>query len=159
MLYVFEFVFVFDFRASRVHHRQEGHLPFGAAFAYVAELAEHFPVGIGTEVTGRKYHLFKNDDIVTEKSVTNEEQLKQSRDYLELHKSLFVNPSIRVEDYCGTKYHFADAYSVLEENPEVETLKIALLKNDRCVLPEMFSEEGIKGLKEDAYIFNCQYGE
>jgi len=114
-------------------------------------------IGIGTEVTGRKYHIFKNDDIVTEKSVTNEEQLKQSRDYLELHKSLFVNPSVRVEDYCGTKYHFADAYSALEENSEVETLKVPLLKNGKCVLPEMFSEEGIKGLKEDAYIFNCQY--
>ncbi len=115
-------------------------------------------IGIGTEVTGRKYHVFKNDDIVTEKSVTNEEQLKQSRDYLELHKSLFVNPSIRIEDYCGTKYHFADAYSTLEENPEVETIKIALEdKNGKCILPEMFSVEGIKGLKTDSYIWSCQY--
>ena len=114
-------------------------------------------IGIGTEVTGRKYHIFKNDDIVTEKSVTNEEQLKQSRDYLELHKSLFVNPSIRVEDYCGTKYHFADAYSTLEENPEVETLKVPLIKDNKCVLPEMFSDEGIKGLMADSYIWSCQY--
>lgn len=126
-------------------------------------------IGIGTEVTGRKYHIFKNDDIVTDKSVTNEEQLKQSRDYIELHKSLFVNPSIRVEDYSGTKYHFADAYSTLEENPNVETIKIRLLEPDvngktdwkqkkhRCVLPELFSEDGIKGLTSDEYIFNCQY--
>ena len=113
-------------------------------------------IGIGTEVTGRKYHIFKNDDIVTEKSVTNEEQLRQSRDYLELHKSLFVNPSIRVEDYSGTKYHFADAYSVLQESPDVDKTIVPLLdKNGKCAVPEMFSEEGIKGLKEDAYIFNC----
>jgi len=115
-------------------------------------------IGIGTEVTGRKYHIFKNDDIVTDKSVTNEDQLKQSRDFLELHKSLFVNPSVRVEDYAGTKYHFADAYATLEENPDVESIIIPLLdKNNKCVLPELFSEEGIKGLKTDAYIWNCQY--
>ena len=126
-------------------------------------------IGIGTEVTGRKYHIFKNDDIVTEKSVTNEEQLKQSRDYLELHKSLFVNPSIRVEDYCGTKYHFADAYAVLEENPDVEKTIIPLLKendkgtilwneeNYKCIVPEMFSAKGIKGLMENSFIFSCQY--
>lgn len=126
-------------------------------------------IGIGTEVTGRKYHTFKNDDIVTEKSVTNEEQLKQSRDYLELHKSLFVNPSIRVEDYCGTKYHFADAYAVLEENPQVQKTIVSLLEEDdigtvlwedkkhTCVVPEMFSDEGIKSLMENSYIFSCQY--
>lgn len=115
-------------------------------------------IGIGTEVTGRKYHIFKNDDIVTDKSVTNEEQLKQSRDYLELHKSLFVNPSIRVEDYCGTKYHFADAYSVLQESLDVDKTIVPLIgKNNKCIVPEMFSDEGIRGLKEDSYIFNCQY--
>lgn len=126
-------------------------------------------IGIGTEVTGRKYHIFKNDDIVTEKSVTNEIQLKQSRDYLELHKSLFVNPSIRVEDYCGTKYHFADAYATLEENLEVQNVITPLLKENAegdilwdgkkydCVLPEMFSKEGIANLMGDSYVFSCQY--
>ena len=126
-------------------------------------------IGINTEVTGRKYHIFKNDDIVTDKSVTNEEQLRQSRDFLELHKSLFVNPSIRVEDYAGTKYHFADAYSTLEENPNVETMIVKLLYEDdkgdilwkgrkhTCIVPELYSKDGIEGLMSDEYIFNCQY--
>ena len=126
-------------------------------------------IGVGTEVTGRKYHVFKNDDIVTEKSVTNEEQLRQSRDFLELHKSLFVNPSVRVEDYSGTKYHFADAYSALEEDPSVDKMITELLipdeqgsikwdgKNHRCIVPEMFNEAGIKDLMANAYIFACQY--
>ena len=130
-------------------------------------------IGIGTEVTGRKYHIFKNDDIVTEKSVTNAEQLKQSRDYLELHKSLFVNPTVRIEDYCGTKYHFADAYAKLEEDPEVQKTIIRILTEDpkgelewandrgenkkwRRTLPEMHTIEGIKSLMTDPYIFNCQ---
>lgn len=114
-------------------------------------------IGIGTQVVGRKYHVFKNDDIVTDESVTNEEQIKKSRDYLELHKSLFLNPSLRIEDYSGTKYHFADAYSKLEADPQVEKHIIPLEKDGVCVLPEMFNEEGIKGLKEDSYIWNCQY--
>ncbi len=115
-------------------------------------------IGIGTETVGRKYHVFKNDDIVTDKSVTNEEQLKQSRDYLELHKSLFVNPSIRIEDYSGTKYHFADAYAVLQEDPNVQKVIVPLLDKDgKCVVPEMFNAEGIKGLQADSYIWNCQY--
>ena len=113
-------------------------------------------IGIGTEVTGRKYHIFKNDDIVTDKSVTNEEQLRQSRDFLELHKSLFVNPTLRIEDYSGTKYHFADAYSTLQEDPKVQKFIVPLLdKNNKCAVPELFNEEGIKGLQSDAYIWNC----
>lgn len=129
-------------------------------------------IGIGTEVVGRKYHIFKNDDIVTDKSVTNEEQLKQSRDYIPKHKSLFVNPSVVVEDYCGTKYHFADAYSTLEEDPSVEVDKIPLLIKDplgdfkwdneeyRCVLPlpcEGWNRQGILELMQDTWVFNCQY--
>lgn len=126
-------------------------------------------IGVGTQVVGRKYHLFKNDDIVTDKSVTNAEQLKQSRDYLEYHKSLFVNPSVRLEDYSGTKYHHADAYATLEENPNVEVNKETLLKQDpqgtlewdskkwRCILPELFSDKGVRDLMSNAYIFSCQY--
>jgi len=115
-------------------------------------------IGIGTQVIGRKYHVFKNDDIVTDESVTNEEQIKKSRDYLELHKSLFLNPSLRIEDYAGTKYHFADAYSKLQEDPQVEKCIIPLEDSQgKCALPEMFSASGIKGLKTDSYIWNCQY--
>ena len=126
-------------------------------------------IGINTEVTGRKYHIFKNDDIVTDKSVTNEEQIKQSRDYLELHKSLFVNPSIRVEDYAGTKYHFADAYATLQEDPNIEKLIDKVMYEDKdgdvvwnekkykSRVPELYSADGIRGLMTSPYIFNCQY--
>ena len=131
-------------------------------------------IGIGTEVTGRKYHIFKNDDIVTEKSVTNEEQLRQSIQFIEMHKSLFVNPSSIIEDYSDTTYHFADATIMLQDDPDVETDKQTLLFEDaiggitwqnkkyHCVLPELFTPEGIgkesvSGLMKDVDIFNLQY--
>lgn len=131
-------------------------------------------IGINTEVTGRKAHVFKNDDIVTQASVSNEEQLRQSNVYLEIHKSLFVNPSLLIEDYSDTKYHFADATTTLEEDPDVETIKIRLLeenpqgdilwqnKKHICILPEHFTKEGIgkeqvSGLMKDPAIFNLQY--
>ena len=125
-------------------------------------------IGIGTEVTGRKFHIFKNNDIVTESSVTNEEQLRQSRDFLELHKYLFVNPTIRIEDFNGTKYHFADAYAVLQEDPTVDKYVQKILtefpageiewngKRYNRTVPEMFTIDGIKDLMKDAYKFNCQ---
>lgn len=131
-------------------------------------------IGINTEVTGRKAHVFKNDDIVTEKSVTNDEQLRQSKLYLETHKSLFVNPSLLIEDYSDTKYHFADATTILEEDIDVKTFKVPLLKNDingeiiwqnekySCVLPEHHTKEGIgkegvSGLMKNPDVFNLQY--
>ena len=131
-------------------------------------------IGIGTEVTGRKFHIYKNDDIVTEASVTNEEQLRQSNLYLETHKSLFVNPSFVIEDYSDTKYHFADATTTLEEDPDVETFKEKLLEEDpdgeiiwqekkwKCILPEHFTKEGIgkesvSGLMKNEANFNLQY--
>lgn len=131
-------------------------------------------IGIGTEVTGRKAHIFKNDDIVTDKSVTNEEQLRQSIQYIEMHKSLFVNPSLILEDYSDTTYHFADATIMLQEDPDVETFKQPLLienkegdivwqgKKYKCILPEHFTAEGIgkeqaNGLMKDSDIFNLQY--
>lgn len=131
-------------------------------------------IGINTEVTGRKVHIFKNDDIVTEASVSNEEQLRQSNKYLDTHKSLFVNPSFIIEDYSETKYHFADATTTLENDPDVETIKIQLLKQDSsgeilwqgkkhiCVLPEHFTKEGIgieqiSGLMKNPDEFNLQY--
>jgi len=131
-------------------------------------------IGVNTEVVGRKFHIFKNDDIVTDKSVTNEEQLRQSNLYLEQHKSLFINPTVVLEDYSDTRYHFADATVTLEGDPEVETDKTPLLVKDpkgdidwqgekyRCVLPELFTKEGIgkenvSGLMKDPSEFNLQY--
>lgn len=130
--------------------------------------------GIGTEVTGRKFHVFKIDDFVTEKSVTNEEQLRQSIQYVESHKSLFLNPSLVVEDYSVTKYHFADATTYLENDPDVECHIQAVLKPNpegtidwegkkwECTLPEHFTIEGlgkagVSGLMKDEAQFNLQY--
>lgn len=131
-------------------------------------------IGINTEVIGRKFHVFKNDDIVTDKSVTNEEQIRQSLQYIEMHKSLFINPSVIVEDYSDTTYHFADATVMLQSDPDVETFKQSLLlpdangdimwqnKKHKCVLPEHFTpegigKEGVSGLMKDVDIFNLQY--
>ena len=130
--------------------------------------------GIGTEVVGRKFHVFKIDDFVTDKSVTTEEQLRQSIAYVESHKSLFVNPSLVIEDYSVTKYHFADATTYLENDQDVESHITPLLKEDKdgvipwngkqytCILPEHFSPEGIgkagvSGLMKDEAQFNLQY--
>lgn len=131
-------------------------------------------MGINTEATGRKAHVFKNDDIVTEKSVTNEEQLRQSNQFLETHKSLFLNPSLIIEDYSDTKYHFADATTTLEDDVDVDVIKVPLLKENEtgriiwqrkryvCALPEHFSVEGIgkenvSGLMKNPDEFNLQY--
>lgn len=133
-------------------------------------------IGINTKITGRKYHVFKVDDVVDETTVSNDEQLRQSRDFIQMHRNLFVIPAIPIEDYSGTKYHFADAYAMLEENSNVQTFKVPLLKEDdsgritwegkqyKCIVEELFQrtgipealQKGIEGLMENTYIFNCQ---
>ena len=67
--------------------------------------------GVGTELTGLHFDYMKLDDLVSDKSVTNEEQIQSSKDFYGSLRQLFDNPEIPKEDVIGTPYHFADLYS------------------------------------------------
>lgn len=116
-------------------------------------------IGVDTEVTGRHYDVFKKDDLVTEKSVNTEEQVKKSIQWNELSKSLFDNPTIAIEDFSGTRYHFSDLYSRLLEDNKIyhSIIRFDDPLVEQHLLGTRFSKEGVEDLKKNGWVWSCQY--
>ena len=123
-------------------------------------------VGVDTEVTGRHWMLAKKNDLVTEKSVTTEDQIKKTAKWDEtFNLGLFDDPQVPLQDYEGTKYHFADLYADLMEDPSVKVIKVPVVQDldkfksgddSQITHPERFTREGINNLMKDIWVFNCQ---
>lgn len=62
--------------------------------------------------TGRHFKLLVYDDVITEKSVTNPDQIKKATEQLELSYSLGSGMISRTW-HIGTRYHFGDTYGQL----------------------------------------------
>lgn len=122
-------------------------------------------VGVDTEITGRHYQIAKKNDLVTEKSVNTEEQIKKTLDWdMRFNQGMFDDPQITLQDYEGTRYHFADLYSVKLNDPKIKIMDYPVLKDknpqnlnrENISNPERFSAEGIQEMQKDMWVFNCQ---
>ena len=65
--------------------------------------------------TGRHFPLLVYDDIITEKNVTNDDQIRKATERVELSDNLGVGDGTR-KWYFGTRYHFGDSYGHLIEH-------------------------------------------
>ena len=123
-------------------------------------------VGVDTEVTGRHWTLAKKNDLVTEKSVTTEEQIKKTAKWDEIFGAgNFQDPQCPLQDYEGTNYHYSDYYMTLQEDPSVKVIKIPVLRDldkfmagddGQIVHPQRWNRQGIIEKMRDPWIFNCQ---
>jgi len=122
-------------------------------------------VGVDTEITGRHYQIAKKNDLVTEKSVNTEEQIKKTLDWDErFNIGHFDDPQIKLQDYEGTRYHYADLYSVKKNDPSIKLMEVPLLKDydpknistENISNPQRFTLEGVNDLKKDIWVFMCQ---
>ena len=120
-------------------------------------------VGVGTEITGRHYHIAKKNDLVTKDSVMSEEQRKKTEDWdSRFNIGNFININIPLQDYEGTRYHFADLYSTKQNNPKIKLFKKPIMDNyednESRTVPERFTAEDIANLKSefDPSTFWCQ---
>ena len=119
-------------------------------------------VGVDTEITGGHWQVAKKNDLVTEKSVGTEEQIKKSIAWDErFNIGQFDDPKIKLQDYEGTRYHFADMYSKKLNDPNIKFIKVPVLNdfedNSSCPLPERYTPEDIRKLKEaNPWIFWTQ---
>jgi phage terminase large subunit-like protein len=123
-------------------------------------------VGVDTEVTGRHWTIAKKNDLVTEKSVTTEEQIKKTAKWDEIFDTgLFQEPMYPLQDYEGTNYHYSDHYRTLQEDPSIKVIKITLLKDfnkfmdgddSQIVHPQRWNRQGVLEKMKDPWIFMCQ---
>jgi len=122
-------------------------------------------IGVDTEITGRHWQVAKKNDLVTEKSVNTEEQIKKTLDWdNRFNQGHFDDPQITLQDYEGTRYHHVDLYSVKINNPRIKVLDFPLLKDkdpknlavENISNPDRFSVEGVQEMMRDMWVFNCQ---
>ncbi len=113
-------------------------------------------VGVDTEITGRHYQIAKKNDLVTEKSVTTEEQIKKTLDWdMRFNQGMFDDPQVTLQDYEGTRYHFNDLYTVKLNDPKIKIIDYPVLKDknplnlspENISNPVRFSPEGIKEIQ------------
>ena len=116
-------------------------------------------VGVDTEITGRHWQVAKKDDLVTEKSVNTAEQILKTMKWDETFNiGHFHDAKFPVQDYSGTRYHFADMYSVKKNDPKIKLVEIPIMNSDTGEIthPERYGIEDINDLKKDMWVFNCQ---
>lgn len=69
--------------------------------------------------TGRHFPLLVFDDIITEKNVTNPEQIAKATERVELADNLGIGNGTR-KWFFGTRYHYGDSYGQLIDNNVVK---------------------------------------
>ncbi len=122
-------------------------------------------VGVDTEITGRHYQVAKKNDLVTEKSVNTEDQIRKSLDWDErFNIGMWDDAQRKIQDYEGTRYHLLDMYSTKKNDPKIKLIEIPLLKDqnhenlsiENIQNPERYTPEGILSLMSDMWVFNSQ---
>lgn len=122
-------------------------------------------VGVDTEITGGHWDIAKKNDLVTEKSVNTEEQIKKTIDWDDrFNEGHFTDVTKPLQDYEGTRYHFSDMYSVRKGDTRIKLIEVPIVKDldkfletgEGITHEERFTYEDIKALMGNMWVFNCQ---
>ena len=123
-------------------------------------------VGVDTEITGGHWQVAKKNDLVTEKSVNTEDQIKKTLDWdSRFNKGHFDQLNQPLQDYEGTRYHHVDLYSLLKNNPQIKLSETTIIKDmdkfregddSQIAHPERYNRKDIEDLMNDMWVFMCQ---
>ena len=124
-------------------------------------------VGVDTEITGGHWQIAKKNDLVTEKSVNTEEQIKKTFDWdSRFNKGHFDQLNQPLQDYEGTRYHFADMYSAKLTDPRICSSEISIVNDldkfksgddSQITHIERYNRKDIENLmSDDMWVFMCQ---
>lgn len=116
--------------------------------------------GIDRSINGMHFDLIIEDDLHSEKNVTNKEQIQQVIDHRKLANSLLDPGMPRIT--IGTRWDYQDAYNFIltTQRPAYNIIIRKAIEDDGSLLfPERLTPEFLEEQKRDqgTYIFSCQY--
>lgn len=116
--------------------------------------------GVDRSINGLHFDLIIEDDLHSEKNVTNKEQIQQVIDHRKLANSLLDPgmPKITI----GTRWDFQDAYNDVmtkQRNSYNIILRKAIEDDGSFLFPERLTQAFLDEQRRDqgSYIFSCQY--
>lgn len=117
-----------------------------------------FVSAVDNNRTGLHPDVIIMDDLVSESTVTTQEQRNKTKTHYRFSLSLLERNGLQV--VIGTRYHMDDLYDELLKNEGFNCIvRPAILPDGRCYFPSKYPMEVLRELKRDqgADIFNSQY--
>lgn len=116
--------------------------------------------GIDRSINGMHFDLIIEDDLHSEKNVTNKEQIQQVIDHRKLANSLLDPGMPRIT--IGTRWDYQDAYEHImshQRNSYNIIVRKAIEDDGTLLFPERLNLEFLEEQKHDqgTYIWSCQY--
>lgn len=116
--------------------------------------------GVDKSINGMHFDLIIEDDLHSEKNVTNKEQIQQVIDHRKLAQSLLDPGMPRIT--IGTRWDYQDAYNhvLTVQRPSYNVLIRKAIEDDGTYLfPERLNDAFLEEQKRDqgTFIYNCQY--
>lgn len=123
--------------------------------------------GVDTEITGGHWQVAKKNDLVTEKSVNTEDQIKKTDDWDQrFNKGHFDDFKQPLQDYEGTRYHYLDLYSKKLKDKKIKLVEIPIVKDleafkggddSQIMHPLRYKRHDImRAMADDIWVFMCQ---
>jgi len=140
---------------------EEIHIPNRFNYGGVPVMEGTFEAfGPEVTITSRHYDQLILDDLVTRENSTTKEQMDKIKDFYKAIFPLKNNPATPL-DVVGTRWGDYDLYGDLENDEDVEVIKIPAIQNGKSVFPERYSLEYLESLKKSkkvgTFLFNSLY--
>lgn len=116
--------------------------------------------GPESTLTSRHYDYIKMDDLVTRENSTTRDQMEKVKTFYKAIFPLRDNPHTPM-DIIGTRWDDFDVYGDLEDDPDVEVIKIPAVINKRSTFPERYPLQELHKIKSSkkmgSYLYSCLY--
>jgi hypothetical protein len=114
--------------------------------------------GADSTLTSRHFDYIKIDDLVTRENSTTKEQMEKCKDFYRAVFPLCDSPQTPV-DVIGTRWDDNDLYGDLENDPDVELIKISAETNGVPIFPQRYPIEELRSIKRKlgSYLYSCLY--
>ena len=116
--------------------------------------------GPESTLTSRHYDYIKLDDLVTRENSTTRDQMNKIKAFYKAIFPLRDNPHTPM-DIIGTRWNDYDLYGDLEDDSDVEVIKVPAIINKKATFPERYPLHELHKIKSDkkmgTSLFSCLF--